>query len=224
MSNLISLEMLAWRNSMKTERIKNIDKIKIGGAIATIIIATGISVLYGAATSKEEESSVRETVVTTTASREEAKSSVVTYRANVANTTSSQEETKKKLEKSELIKTTVTTAVTTTSTTTVEENSWNGPVLTPQSGRIQGPSGEETYYNLDMSGCISIMQQNGYDSTYWIRSDGVKMYGDYVMVAANLNIRPKGTVVETSLGKAIVVDTGTFAYSNPYQLDIAVTW
>ena len=50
------------------------------------------------------------------------------------------------------------------------------------------------------------------------------MLGEYVMCAANLNIRPKGTIVETSLGMAIVVDTGSFAASNETQLDMAVNW
>lgn len=99
--------------------------------------------------------------------------------------------------------------------------------LTMQSGTFQGPSGKETYYNLDMSGVVSIMRSNGYSEEkypYWVREDGVKMFGDYVMVAAELSSRPKGTILDTSLGSAIVCDTGTFAYSNPSQLDIAVDW
>ena len=64
----------------------------------------------------------------------------------------------------------------------------------------------------------------GYDYEYWVRDDGVKMLGDYVMVAANLNLRPRGSLVETSLGTGIVCDTGGFAKKNPTQLDIAVTW
>ena len=44
------------------------------------------------------------------------------------------------------------------------------------------------------------------------------------MVAANLGLRPYGTIVATSLGAGIVVDTGTFASSNRTQLDIAVAW
>ena len=59
---------------------------------------------------------------------------------------------------------------------------------------------------------------------YWIREDGVKMFGDYIMVAANLDIRPKGTILECSLGTAIVCDTGDFAKTNKTQLDIAVDW
>ena len=50
------------------------------------------------------------------------------------------------------------------------------------------------------------------------------MLGSYVMVAANYEIRPKGTIIQSSLGYAIVCDTGGFARSNPTQLDIAVSW
>ena len=75
-----------------------------------------------------------------------------------------------------------------------------------------------------MSGCISIMNGRGFNEPYWVRSDGVKMYGYYVMCAAGLSIRPKGSIVESSNGLAIVVDTGGFASRNPRQLDIAVTW
>lgn len=97
-------------------------------------------------------------------------------------------------------------------------------VLNRTLGTVMGPSGKETFYNLDMSGVIAIMQSMGYYADYWVREDGVKMYGDYIMVAANLSIRPKGTIVQTSLGMGIVVDTGGFAATNPYQLDIATTW
>lgn len=44
------------------------------------------------------------------------------------------------------------------------------------------------------------------------------------MVAANLNIRPKGTLVTTSMGIGIVADTGGFATGNPNQIDIATNW
>lgn len=102
--------------------------------------------------------------------------------------------------------------------------SWTGRKLTASAGRIEGPSGQETYYDLDMSVIISIMRDMGYSDPYWVRSDGVKMFGYYVMVAADFSTRPRGTIYETSLGLAIVVDTGGFATSNPRQSDIAVTW
>jgi len=103
-------------------------------------------------------------------------------------------------------------------------SSWNGEVLNPFNGVVYGPSGKETYYNLDMSGVISIMRSMGNTDEYWIREDGCKMLGDYIMCAANLDVRPRGSLVESSLGTCIVCDTGGFAYSDPYQLDIAVNW
>ena len=106
----------------------------------------------------------------------------------------------------------------------IENTRWKGPVLSKSRGTITGPSGKETYYNLNMSGVVSIMRRMGNTDEYWVRDDGVKMLGDYVMVAANLNIRPRGSLIETSLGMGIVCDTGTFAKRNPTQLDIAVAW
>ncbi|MGN0240085.1 MAG: hypothetical protein ACI4CS_00200, partial [Candidatus Weimeria sp.] len=109
--------------------------------------------------------------------------------------------------------------------------------LTKSRGTINGPSGKETYYNLDMANCVHTLDLHckgkvgGLSNTahYFVRDDGVKCYGDehgiaYVIVAANLSLRPKGTIVMTSLGPGIVADTGTFAATNPRQLDIAVAW
>ena len=101
---------------------------------------------------------------------------------------------------------------------------WNGPVLSRSKGSVYGPSGKETYYNLNMSGCVSNMNRRGYYYEVWVRNDGCKMFGDYIMCAANLGVHPFGSLVECSLGTCIVVDTGGFAAGNPNQLDIAVTW
>lgn len=101
---------------------------------------------------------------------------------------------------------------------------WNGPKLTKSKGVNYGPSGKETYYNLNMSGVVRIMKSQGYNYKYWIRKDGCKMYGNYIMVAANLRLRPRGSLVKTSLGMGIVCDTGGFAKSNPTALDLATNW
>ena len=104
---------------------------------------------------------------------------------------------------------------------------WSGPVLTARAGTVMGPSGKETYYNLPMQGVVNIMRNMGFDSElypYWVRSDGCKMLGDYIMVAANLDLRPRGSIVETSRGRGLVCDTGGFARYNPYQLDLACQW
>ena len=103
-------------------------------------------------------------------------------------------------------------------------STWDGPVLNSFNGTVTGPSGKETYYNLDMSGVIDIMRSMVNTDEYWVREDGVKMLGDYIMCAANLDVHPRGSLVESSLGTCIVCDTGGFAAYNPNQLDIAVTW
>ena len=101
---------------------------------------------------------------------------------------------------------------------------WSGKRLTKQAGTVQGPSGKETYYNLNMSGVVSRLHRMGYSGEYWVRDDGVKMFGNYILVAASFDIRPIGTILPTSLGMGIVADTGGFARYNKYQLDIATTW
>ena len=106
-------------------------------------------------------------------------------------------------------------------TASEKTSSWDGSVLTRAGGVNQGPSGKETYYNLNMSGVVDIMRNMGNTDQYWVRDDGVKMLGDYVMVAADLETHPRGSIVESSLGEAIVVDTGALEKE---QLDIAVAW
>ncbi len=105
-----------------------------------------------------------------------------------------------------------------------EANNWNGARLSKGRGTVTGPNGKETYYNLNMSVIVRMMRSRGYYGPYWVRSDGVKMYGNYVMVAANLNRHPRGSIVRSSVGLAIVCDTGGFAKNNPNQLDIAAAW
>lgn len=100
----------------------------------------------------------------------------------------------------------------------------NVNALTASSGVYYGPSGKETYYNLNMSGVIDIMRGMGNNDAYWIREDGAKMLGDYVIVAADLNKYPRGTILDTSLGKGIVCDTGSFTQNSDTQLDIATDW
>ena len=102
-----------------------------------------------------------------------------------------------------------------------------GAVLTKEAGMINGPTGIETYYNLPMEEHIAwIREITGLNYSTWVRDDGVKMFGDYVMVAANLDHYPYGTIVQTSLGTGIVVDTGGFANwdSGWNWFDIATTW
>lgn len=93
------------------------------------------------------------------------------------------------------------------------------PHLTKQGGVFYGPNGKETYYNLNMNKCIEYMNNLGYNYEVWVRADGVKMFGNYVMIAVNTYTYPKGTILETSLGTGIVVD-----HCVAGNVDIAVTW
>lgn len=109
----------------------------------------------------------------------------------------------------------------------IVETSYSGGKLSKSRGTIQGPSGKETYYNLNMSGVVSIMRRQGFSEAeypYNVRADGVKCLGPYVMVAAHLGKRPRGSKVQTSLGTGMVCDTGGFAANNPAQIDIATAW
>ncbi len=100
-----------------------------------------------------------------------------------------------------------------------------GSTLTKTAGVFYGPCGKETYYNLDMSGIVSRMKSLGYSGEYAVRSDGVKTFGGYVMVAADLSVYPRGTLVSTSLGTGIVCDTGGFVYNGSgVVFDIATNW
>lgn len=149
------------------------------------------------------------------------------YVASVAKVTQKQEQV---TTTEEVTTTTVITTTTTTSKTQTQSipvSSWTGEVLTKSKGVINGPSGKESYYNLNMTSVINAMRNLGYSESeypYWIREDGVKMLGGYVIVAANYEIRPRGTIIESSLGYAIVCDTGSFVKNNPTQIDIAVNW
>lgn len=89
-------------------------------------------------------------------------------------------------------------------------------ILTPSSGVNWFNGRKETYYNLNMAGVVSNAHAMGIDGDYWVRGDGVKMYGGYVIVAAQM---AKGTIIQTSLGTGIILD-----YCQAGTIDIAVNW
>lgn len=85
---------------------------------------------------------------------------------------------------------------------------------------------KETYYNLNMSRIYAKADANfGRHHKKWVRDDGVKMYGPYVVLAVPFDVYPYGTTdIPTSLGPGIALDTGAFAQTNKNQIDIAVDW
>lgn len=100
----------------------------------------------------------------------------------------------------------------------------DGSVITPRGGVNWYFDQYETYYNLPMQGVVKIARAHGIGGEYWVRDDGAKMLGDYIMLATNNDVYPIGTLVPCSLGMGISLDTGTFATKNPTQVDIAVSW
>lgn len=85
---------------------------------------------------------------------------------------------------------------------------------------------KETYYNLPMDRIYAKADANfGKHHKKWTRSDGVKCYGPYVVLAVPFDVYPYGTTdIPTSLGPGIALDTGAFAETNKNQIDIAVDW
>lgn len=98
---------------------------------------------------------------------------------------------------------------------------WESGYLTAPAGFIKytGADGrltKETWCNLNPNNLAKLMREDhGIELDYWIREDGVYMYGDYVMVAADIPHMDgtqqeaeyrKGDLVQTSLGTGMVVD------------------
>jgi len=86
----------------------------------------------------------------------------------------------------------------------------------------KGVSHRETYYDLNMS---RVMQSCGQAGYYSVRPDGAKVDAQgYIIIAANLAVYPRCSIVETSLGPAKVYDTGGFVARHPYGFDLATDW
>lgn len=95
-------------------------------------------------------------------------------------------------------------------------------VLTAKLGTIQYQGHKETWYNLDMSKVVERTDNAiGMTDLYWVRDDGVKMYGFWVIVAAHPSVT-RYSFVETSLGQGVVLDTHTV--NDPNLYDIATDW
>lgn len=94
-------------------------------------------------------------------------------------------------------------------------------VLTARAGRITFNGHTETWYNRPMNRVVQRAQDVGIPAEYWERSDGVKMFGPWVIVAADLSVT-RYTRIQTSLGEGIVLDNHTTGDPNLY--DIAVNW
>jgi len=99
-------------------------------------------------------------------------------------------------------------------------------VLTKKGGVNYFGEQKETWYNLPMQRVLKNAHKVFWtdDRVYWIDDRGVKRFGSFIIVAADYSIHPYGSLVETSLGTGIVLDTGRFTEANKTQVDIAVSW
>lgn len=96
-------------------------------------------------------------------------------------------------------------------------------ILTARLGKISYDGHYETYYNLPMGRIVERADETfGVSGIYEEREDGVKTYNGFVIVAADWDIHPYGSVVNTSRGKGIVLDTHTDKDRN--IVDLAVCW
>lgn len=86
-----------------------------------------------------------------------------------------------------------------------------------------GVAHRETYYDLPMN---IVINHCGKNNKYTIRAvDGAKVDKDgYILVAANYNIYPRCSIVDTSMGPGKVYDTGGFALRYPHGFDLATDW
>ena len=94
-------------------------------------------------------------------------------------------------------------------------------ILTASLGRIQYGNHTETWYDLDMSKVVANAQAAGIPCEYSVRADGVKCFGEWVIVASHPSVT-RYTFVETSLGTGIVLDRHTCSDTELY--DIATDW
>lgn len=95
-------------------------------------------------------------------------------------------------------------------------------ILTARLGTINFQGHKETYYNLPMKRIEARANEYyGLENVFAIREDGVKTYNGFVIVAANWEVHPFGSVIETSRGVGLVLDHTT---TDKETIDIATNW
>ena len=96
-------------------------------------------------------------------------------------------------------------------------------ILTATLGRITYSGHTETWYDLPMSRVVERADAYyGLSDVYAVRDDGVKTYNGFVIVAADWDLHPFGSIIETSRGTGIVLDTHTA--TDRAVVDIATDW
>ena len=96
-------------------------------------------------------------------------------------------------------------------------------ILTAALGRIHNTDTNmtETWYDLPMDRVVKRAQDMGIPAEYYVREDGVKMFGPWVIVAAHPS-KIRYSRIQTSLGEGIILDFHTSADTE--LIDIATNW
>lgn len=95
-------------------------------------------------------------------------------------------------------------------------------VLTAAKGVNNFMGHKETWYNLPMNRVVKRAQSMGkIPCGYWVREDGVKMFGPWVICAAHPS-KTRYSRIDTSLGEGIILDTHTV--DDKELIDIATNW
>jgi len=94
-------------------------------------------------------------------------------------------------------------------------------ILTARLGTIQYNGHTEMWYDLPMDRVVQRAKDMGIPAEYNVRSDGVKCFGPWVIVAAHPS-KIRYTLVDTSLGPGIILDTHEMPDTE--LIDIATTW
>ena len=96
-------------------------------------------------------------------------------------------------------------------------------MLTARLGTITYNDHRETWYDLPMQRIVERADSiYGLSDVYAVRSDGVKKYNGFVIVAADWDLHPFGAIIDTSRGTGIVLDTHTAPDRS--VVDIATDW
>lgn len=93
--------------------------------------------------------------------------------------------------------------------------------LTARLGVVDYNGHTETWYDLPMNRVVESAQNMGIPAEYWVRDDGVKMFGQWVIVAAHPS-KIRYSTVQTSLGEGIILDA--HEVDNTELYDIATDW
>lgn len=94
-------------------------------------------------------------------------------------------------------------------------------VLTASLGKITYQGHTETWYDRPMGRVVQRAQDMGIPCEYWVRDDGVKMFGPWVICAGHPS-KVRYTRIDTSLGEGIILDTHEM--DDTELIDIATAW